>query len=180
MRGRLFFGFIVAIFLMASAFAAENESFQAQSTRIISEIVRDFAIPADAHITLEFGEVDEASAWARTYPFQGDIITLDPEKLVNISDAQLTGLLAHELSHIEVYERMNWFILAMYGLRYSLSDSFKRTVEREADMLAIQHGFGEELLAYREYRLTTGDAEDVAFIRAYYLTVEDIQRELAA
>lgn len=97
-----------------------------------------------------------------------------------MSDAQLTGLLAHELSHIEVYERMSWPMLALYGLRYSLSDSFKRMVEREADMLAIQHGFGDELLAYREHRLATGNAEDVVFIQAYYLSPDEIRTVVAA
>jgi hypothetical protein len=174
------FGFIVAILLIAPVFAAENESFEGQATRIVSDIVRDFAIPSDTHITLEFGSVRETSTWARRYPFEGVVITLDPEKLANISDAQLTGLLAHELSHIEVYERMNWFMLGLYGLRYSFSDNFKRTVERDTDLLAIRHGYGEELLAYREYRLATGSMEDIVFIQAYYLSPDEIRIALIA
>jgi hypothetical protein len=175
MRRSFIFGFIVAILLIAPAYAAESESFQGQATRIVAKLVPEFAIPSDAHITLEFGPVKETSAWARNYPLQGAVITLDPEKLANLSDGQLTGLLAHELSHLEVYERMSWITLAFYGLRYSLSDSFKRTVEREADLLAIQHGFGKELLMYREHRLETGSMEDVAFIQTYYLSPDEIK-----
>lgn len=180
MNRGLVLGFVVAILLLVPVYAADNESFQGQATRIVAKIVPEFAIPSDAHITIEFGTVKETSAWARTYPFQGAVITLDPEKLENLSDAQLTGLLAHELSHLEVYERMNWITLAFYGLRYSFSDTFKRTVEREADLLAIQHGFGKELLAYREYRLATGSSDDVVFIQTYYMSPEEIRTTLAA
>ncbi|WP_192349767.1 hypothetical protein [Algoriphagus sp. Y33] len=73
---------------------------------------------------------------------------------LNISDLPedvLRGWFAHELGHIVDYENHSNMGMVLYGVRYSLSDKYKREREHEADSIAIRHGFREEIIATKKY-----------------------------
>lgn len=126
-------------------------------------------------INIVIKKIDVGSAEAKRYPLLGYIIIVDPEKLQNISDFELKGLFSHELVHLEHYSKMNWLQLGIFAVTYSVSDNFKKKVERETDTQAIEKEFGPELLAYREYRIKTGNQEDISFILEHYLSPDEIK-----
>src|SRR3989344_2442449 len=119
-------------------------------------------------------DVDNGSAEAKRYPLIGYEIIIDPEDLQNVGDFELQGLFSHELSHIEYYSEISWLQLGIFAVRYFVSNDFKKKVEGETDFRAIEKGFGEELLAFRENRLTTGSENDNKILIDYYLSPEEI------
>lgn len=103
------------------------------------------------------------------------MIILDYKELENLSDFELQGVLVHELAHLEIYSRMNWFELGFYVARYELFPEFRKRIEKEADLIVIQRSFGHELQAFREYRLRFGSEGDKKMLEDYYLSLEEIK-----
>jgi hypothetical protein len=62
------------------------------------------------------------------------------------SDIALKGALAHELSHKVDYKKMNIFQVLIIKSRYKKDANFKKKIECNADKIAIERGFGEELI----------------------------------
>ena len=118
------------------------------------------------------------SAESYRLPFVGFRITIDASKFDNVSDDALRGFFAHELSHLEYYNLISWFHLLIYSIRYSISENYQIKVERNTDMHAIEKGFAQELLAYREYRLETANSQDIAFIKKRYLSPEEVKERI--
>ncbi len=85
----------------------------------------------------------------------------------------LRGWFAHELGHVVDYENHSNLGMIAYGIRYLLSDSFKRDREHEADSVAIRHGFKAEIIATKKY-LMENDFISPAYqsqLRKYYMSV---------
>ena len=97
------------------------------------------------------------------------------KQLQGINNVELKGLLAHEMSHLETYSKMNYIQLIFYALHYESSDDFEKQVERSTDMKAIEKGYGKELSDYREFRLKTANEKDRKVLEKYYLGVEEIE-----
>ena len=70
---------------------------------------------------------------------------------------------------------MGWLKLAFFAIHYSISDNFRKEVERKTDIKTIEKGYGEELLAFREYRLKTGSEKDKKILINYYLSPQEIK-----
>ncbi len=166
--------FILLLLIPLSNAMSEDELIS-NSIEIISDIKQDYTISGSIDlITLR---IDEGSAEARRYP-SGNIIALDAEDLSTINNIQLKGLLAHELAHLESYSEMNYLQLLIFGMRYSISSNFQKEVEREADIKAIEKGFGEELLVYRIYRLESASDADKKMIMKNYLSPKEIEDKI--
>lgn len=60
------------------------------------------------------------------------------------------GCIAHELVHIVDYTRMSTLQVCVFGLRYYLSNSYRRFIEHRTDKSAIKRGFGSEIYAYAQ------------------------------
>lgn len=73
--------------------------------------------------------------------------------LADLPDNVLRGWFAHELGHIVDYENHSNIGMVTYGIRYVLSDKFKREREHEADSIAIRHGFRKDVIAAKKYIL---------------------------
>ncbi len=164
--------FIFSLFIF-SVNANEIDDFSKQAGFIVEDLKGNFSL---SNVELKFADVRDGSAEAKRYPFRGYVIVLDYSELENASDFELRGMMAHELGHLETYSRMSWLGLAGYALHYEFSSKFRKEVERETDMIVIQHGFGEELLAFREYRLRTGSEKDKKILGDYYLSLEEIKK----
>ncbi|REG94494.1 hypothetical protein [Algoriphagus antarcticus] len=95
---------------------------------------------------------------------------------INVADLPeevLRGWFAHELGHIVDYENHSNAGMIAYGIRYSLSDEYKREREHEADSIAIRHGFREEIIVAKKY-LLENDFISPAYqsqIKKYYMSV---------
>lgn len=93
--------------------------------------------------------------------------------LSDLPDEVLRGWFAHELGHFVDYENHSNFGMVTYGIRYLLSDKFKREREHDADSIAIRHGFRSDLIATKRYILEN-DFISPAYqdqINKYYMSI---------
>lgn len=93
--------------------------------------------------------------------------------LADLPEDVLRGWFAHELGHIVDYENHSNFGMVTYGIRYLLSDQFKREREHDADSIAIRHGFRTDVIAAKKYILEN-DFISPAYqdqIRKYYMSI---------
>lgn len=101
----------------------------------------------------------------------------DPERealIKNLDRKMRIGVLGHELGHVLQYSRCEPLQL-LRTLAFYMAGSFKRKLEREADMEAIKHGLGKELLLHAEYiRLIPGYADKRPELNRDYLKPEEI------
>jgi hypothetical protein len=65
-----------------------------------------------------------------------------------ISINAYVGILSHEFAHLTCYNNKTSLQLIIYGIGYYFN---RRKIERETDQIAIQHGFGKELLEYNRF-----------------------------
>ncbi|MEB2774167.1 hypothetical protein SYJ56_02555 [Algoriphagus sp. D3-2-R+10] len=93
--------------------------------------------------------------------------------VADLPDEVLRGWFAHELGHIVDYENHTNAGMIIYGIRYSLSDQYKREREHEADSIAIRHGFKDEIIVAKKY-LLENDFISPAYqsqIKKFYMSV---------
>lgn len=97
-------------------------------------------------------------------------------RISDLSENVLKGWIAHELGHIMDYDRRSRWQLLNFVLGYLISPNFKEGAERTADLYALQHGFGDELVLKKKYILNHNDlsAAYKARILRYYLSPEEI------
>lgn len=89
----------------------------------------------------------------------------------------LTGWFAHELGHLVDYEPRSNFGMIVFGLRYIFSEKFKRSVEHDADSIAVAKGFAPEIIATKRFILENdflGDNYKSA-INKYYMSIDDVE-----
>ncbi len=89
----------------------------------------------------------------------------------------LIGWFAHELGHVVDYEDYSVPQMIGYGIRYLISEDFKRAVEHKADEIAIRHGFRDEILITKRFilhhELLAEDYKEK--IRKYYMPIEAVE-----
>jgi hypothetical protein len=97
--------------------------------------------------------------------------------VADLPEEVLAGWFAHELGHLVDYEDYNEPEMLWYGLRYFFDDDFKRKTEHKADMIAINSGFDEEIIASKEYILGNDflSSKYQAQIKKYYMSIEDVR-----
>lgn len=92
------------------------------------------------------------------------------------------GWFAHELGHIVDY--LNRPVLGMisFGLGYALWSRYMRKAERVADTIAVNHGFGEEVRATKNYLLkhATLPAHYKRRLKKYYLSADELEGVILA
>ncbi|RED94907.1 hypothetical protein [Marinoscillum furvescens] len=98
-------------------------------------------------------------------------------KVADLPEDVLTGWFAHELGHIADYEPYSNLGMISYGLRYLISDRFKREVEHAADYMAIAHGFKDEILASKHWILDHEFSDNTYQdkIKKYYLSIKEVE-----
>ena len=82
------------------------------------------------------------------------IDTLDPAsegKLFNELPFQARiGIMAHELAHVLDYTRRDFGGILRYGIRYLFKPA-RKELEARTDRIAVERGFGWQLLAFKEH-----------------------------
>lgn len=101
------------------------------------------------------------------------VLDSDDLFIADLPDNVLRGWFAHELGHIVDYENHSNIGMVTYGIRYVLSDKFKREREHEADSIAIRHGFREDIIAAKKYILENDfiSPEYQNQIKKYYMSI---------
>jgi hypothetical protein len=98
-------------------------------------------------------------------------------KVADLPEKVLRGWFAHELGHIVDYENHSNVGMIAYGIRYSLSDDYKREREHEADSIAIRNGFKQEIIATKNY-LLENDFISPKYqdqLKKYYMSVRGVE-----
>lgn len=105
----------------------------------------------------------------------------DHIRLEEVPPAVLTGWFAHELGHVIDYLDRGAVGLIGFGLGYLLFPTFVTGAERRADLFAIDHGFGDEILATKRYILEHSSLPDryKARMQRFYLSADEVNLLLA-
>ncbi|RAI91413.1 hypothetical protein [Algoriphagus yeomjeoni] len=101
------------------------------------------------------------------------VLDSDDLYIADLPENVLRGWFAHELGHIVDYENHSNAGMIAYGIRYVLSDKYKREREHEADSIAIRHGFRKDVIAAKKYILEN-DFISPAYqdqIKKFYMTI---------
>lgn len=88
----------------------------------------------------------------------------------------LKGWFAHEIGHIIDYHSRSNFGMALFGLRYIFSKKFKKQAEHNADVIAVNYGFADDIIAMKRFILENDFVSDQYKnkIEQFYMTIEDI------
>jgi len=90
----------------------------------------------------------------------------------------MVGLIAHELAHQVSYRKRSFIGKWIFLWNYYFSLKKRCEVEKEADEITIQRGYGKELISEitSEYEYYSDDREMLKFIKKVYSTPNDIKR----
>jgi hypothetical protein len=90
------------------------------------------------------------------------------------------AVIAHELVHVAQFNALTIPGMLRFAVLYPL-ESFKIKIERDADLGAIEHGFGEDLLAMARFlRAIPGYTRQRPEIVTHYLSPEEIETRISA
>ncbi|THH41950.1 hypothetical protein [Neolewinella litorea] len=94
----------------------------------------------------------------------------------------VVGWFAHELGHIVDYLDRPWRGMIAFGLGYALWSRYMREAEKRADSIAVDHGFGAEVLATKRYLINhaTLPKHYKKRLRKYYLSADEIEALITA
>lgn len=92
----------------------------------------------------------------------------------NLSKEKQLAVIAHELVHVIQFQSCSRLSLLKTLIKYPFP-SFKRKIERDADLGAIEHGLGKGLYEHATYlRSIPGYLEKRPELNKYYLTPDEI------
>lgn len=77
-------------------------------------------------------------------------------KLRKFPEKSWKRILTHELCHLEIFSKRSWIITNVEFIFYLLSKKVRNGVEKEANILMIQKGFGNEVLTARKGNISRG------------------------
>jgi hypothetical protein len=101
------------------------------------------------------------------------IIFVNPKVYeLNAPENGVRAILAHEIGHILYYSRKNRFQLL--GLINLSTKGFTQKFERRTDLEAIKRGYGEGLIAYRNWLYANIPAKNIDAKKRNYFTPEEI------
>lgn len=105
----------------------------------------------------------------------------DGRKLFQLPQAVLIGWFAHELGHIKDYQHRSGWGLFKLGIAYTLLPTYRIGVERKADLLALEKGFGPYLESTKKFLLHEGNVDPAYLgrLKKYYLSIEEIKSLMA-
>lgn len=103
-------------------------------------------------------------------------------RIEELPEEVLMGWFAHELGHIMDYRERSALNLIFFVLRYLTVPTYRMGAERRADLYAIDHGFGDELMATKLYILDQSKLPEKykQRIKRYYLSPTELETILKA
>jgi hypothetical protein len=98
-------------------------------------------------------------------------------KMEELPEEVLMGWFAHELGHIMDYHNRSALNLMSFLVRYLAVPNYRMGAERRADLYAIDHGFGDELMATKLYILDQSKLPEKykRRIKRYYLSPTELE-----
>jgi hypothetical protein len=153
---------------------AEYEKLHPYEITLIKEELKNSTMQAQPIINLK-----NLFSGTKRYKVQLAETVRDAEEII-ISEVPrdvLKGWFAHELGHIVDYEVRSNMSMIGFGLKYTFSDKFKRACEHQADSIAIEHGFHNEIIATKKFILENelvGEAYKEK-LRKYYMPIKGVR-----
>ena len=92
-----------------------------------------------------------------------------------LSKSAQYGLVAHELAHGVQFQAMTNARIYWSLLKYLVWPRYRRAFEREADMIAIERGFGRQLEAYATHALESASPRHRRRKEKFYMSPEEIR-----
>lgn len=95
----------------------------------------------------------------------------------DLPDEVIRGWIAHEAGHLVDYLNRPWLGMLSFGVNYAFNRPFLREAEKRADHIAVEHGFGREIVATKNYLLNNGALPKKyrRRLRKYYLSPDEIE-----
>ena len=109
--------------------------------------------------------------------FSNHLDVTEHVKVQKLPKDVVVGWFAHELGHIVDYLDRPVLGMVSFGLGYALWSRYMRKAERRADEIAVQHGFGAEVRATKDYLMshTTLPAHYKRRLEKYYLSADELE-----
>lgn len=109
--------------------------------------------------------------------FQPGFILDNSLKLNQLPYEVLVGWMAHEFGHLMDYVYRSWYDLAKIGFGYATFPIYRSGMERRADLLAIDCGYGDYIIKTKNYLLESSNIPMTYKVRLdkYYMTLEEVQ-----
>ncbi|OAV44352.1 hypothetical protein [Lewinella sp. 4G2] len=103
-------------------------------------------------------------------------------KIHKVPKEVVVGWFAHELGHVVDYLHRPALGMVSFGLGYALWSRYMRAAERRADQIAVNHGFGQEIIATKNYLMghSTLPPHYKKRLEKYYLSADEIEGLIAA
>lgn len=102
---------------------------------------------SDISVNLEVGELPDAHVQYSFLNFKKIRMEFD-EDILKAPQSAVDGCVAHELAHISLDLKIPYLIRSLEILIYTACKRYNTYVERKADTLAVQRGYGNELIAF--------------------------------
>jgi len=137
--------------------------------------IKDHFFLKNTRIKLIFGSIWYGTAWSvrvGNYNF----IKIDSNRYKKAKNSVIKGLLAHELSHAEYYNKLSFLNYIAFIIKYTLSKRYRIKTERETDITTIRKGFGKDLLALRNYSYKYGKGKYLKILKRNYLSIKEIKQ----
>ncbi len=114
--------------------------------------------------------------------FSSHLEVTEHVKVRELPEEVVVGWFAHELGHIIDYLDRPWRGMIAFGLGYALWSRYMREAERRADTIAVDHGFGVEVLATKRYLMdhATLPTHYKNRLKKYYLSADELQALVTA
>jgi hypothetical protein len=112
-------------------------------------------------------------------PFRPRIyINTDEVNKYDWPEDAVRGLMAHELAHQVSYKRRSLIRRFLFISRYPFGAWGKRKVEREGDRIAIERGYGDDLVQERIFQFRIDDQRRLEFEKRIYLSPDELRVEV--
>ena len=154
----------------------EINNFKDRCEFLIAKVKKDFPLLKDVKIYLEFRNLKGSMQSKKV--ISNYVISIDSKKYMDAKDNEIIGALVHELAHLETYKKKNFFEMIWFGAHYLFSRKFSKEVDRNADNVVLERGYGNELLANRLFLEKIDSKKELHRLRENYLTLEEIESYL--
>ncbi len=176
---KIIFQFLLIIFLGGFVFGQINAIEKTQ--KLVAEIVeKSYPELKDKRIEVKSFKSESDYFQSRfsfekflTFRRMNYIIFVNPKVYeLNAPENGIRAILAHEIGHILYYSRKNR--VQLLGLINLSTKGFTQKFERRTDLEAIKRGYGEGLIAYRNWLYEHIPAKNIESKKRNYFTPEEI------
>lgn len=114
----------------------------------------------------------------RVYPIVINGNKDTPVLFNDLTDEEKIGAMAHEFGHTFEYIQLSSIKIVRLTLLFLVSEKFVKKFERRADMVAIERGFGKELLLFKKRVFQENKIKLSGYRNFMYMSPDEVERIL--